>query len=57
MDHAVTVVGWGNEGVDYFLVRNSWGTDFGEQGYIRLAATTGAGTCGMNQMPYQVTSA
>ena len=44
VDHAVHTVGWGREtnqttGItkDYFIVRNSWGPNWGEQGYIRIA--------------------
>lgn len=37
IDHAVQLVGYGTEGgKDYWLVRNSWGTSFGESGYIKL---------------------
>ena len=37
VNHAVTVVGYGTSGgLDYWLVRNSWGT-WGEAGYIRMA--------------------
>eukprot|EP00461_Guttulinopsis_vulgaris_P000256 UN00256 len=38
-DHAVVALGVGSEnGVDYIKIRNSWGTSWGESGYIRIAA-------------------
>ena len=39
INHAVTAVGYGTDedGNDYWLVRNSWSTNWGEDGYIRVA--------------------
>merc|ERR1712211_189024 len=37
MDHAVQLVGYGEDsGKLYWLVRNSWGSGWGESGYIRM---------------------
>lgn len=52
LDHAVTAVGYGSEdGQDYYLVKNSWGADWGESGYVRIGMNgDGAGICGIQQL-------
>ncbi|XP_066263774.1 cathepsin K-like [Branchiostoma lanceolatum] len=46
LDHALVVVGYGSfAGKDYWICRNSWGTAWGESGYIRIAR--GKNMCGI----------
>merc|ERR1711955_77942 len=45
-DHAISVVGYGTEGgVPYWLIKNSWGTWWGDNGYIKIER--GVGMCGI----------
>jgi len=52
IDHVVQLVGYGTDSSagDYWLVRNSWGSDWGENGYIRLARPAQP-TCGIDTNP------
>jgi len=52
MDHAVQLVGYGTDSSDYWLVRNSWGSSWGESGYIRVQRYgEGKEPCGVDNKP------
>ncbi|XP_061263052.1 cathepsin F isoform X2 [Bos javanicus] len=49
IDHAVLLVGYGNRSaIPFWAIKNSWGTDWGEEGYYYLHR--GSGACGVNIM-------
>lgn len=47
------IVGYGcleETNTDYFLIKNSWGTEWGDNGFVRIAASNSDhiyGTCGI----------
>jgi len=52
INHVVVLSGYGTDKKlgDYWLIRNSWGAGYGENGYIRLARETTV-TCGNDSTP------
>ena len=39
--HAITLIGYGtdNSGNDYWIIKNSWNTDWGENGFGKISRT------------------
>jgi len=55
LDHGVLIIGYGAEnGQKYWLVKNSWSTSWGDQGYVKIArsdSTNDPGICGIAMTP------
>ena len=60
VNHAVMAVGYGTEnGKGYWLVKNSFGSSWGEDGYIRIAIVDGdrePGICGVQNVAEYTTT-
>jgi len=54
-NHAIALVGWGTDPVegDYWILRNSWGSSWGESGYMRLSMNSSHVDCSVCYMVYQ----
>jgi cathepsin X len=48
INHVVELVGWGTDehGNDYWSIRNSWGTEWGEDGYMNIVRNSNKGPLG-----------
>ncbi|CAI5978202.1 unnamed protein product [Closterium sp. NIES-64] len=60
LNHVVLVVGYLSAGPDpsnsavpppFWIIRNSWGTAWGDQGHMRMDIRSGDGICGINTLP------
>jgi len=59
IDHAVGVVGWGvdsDSGSEYWILRNSWGSVWGDAGYMKVKIVEGKGICGVQTGPLYPTA-
>ncbi|KUG29555.1 peptidase c1a, papain [hydrocarbon metagenome] len=59
-NHAVALVGWNDNGDaendGYWILRNSWGTSWGENGYMRIKYTSARVSCSAAYLTYNAPS-
>lgn len=46
------IVGWGNEGTPYWIVKNSWGENWGDDGFFRIARNSSHANCNFAEWAY-----
>lgn len=53
-NHCVGLVGWGHDAIegDYWILRNSWNSSWGESGYMRIAVTSARVACAPTYLSY-----
>lgn len=55
VNHSILLVGYGTEnGHDFWLLKNSWGKDWGENGFIKYARNKHDNYCGFTKYAYHL---
>ena len=53
INHTVAITGYdADTRRKYWLVKNSWGDDYGEDGFMKITISKGNGICGINRGNY-----
>ena len=55
LDHGIAAIGYGveSDGTKYWILKNSWGTTWGEKGFLRMEKDISdkRGMCGLAMQP------